>query len=173
MSDIKTIVKEYARHVGFDLVGIASAQEFAEDRAIALDWLRTGLMDGLPWYNEGRVLRGTRPQELLPGVRSIICLGLNYYRPDTADPEGSASGGKVARYAWGHDYHKVMKRRMREYVAGLSARLGTPITARWYVDDGPMLDRAAARRAGLGWFGKNTNILTPPPPMARVCPWAR
>ena len=161
VSDIKTIVKEYARQVGFDLVGIASAQEFAEDGAIALDRLRTGLMDGLPWYNESRVLRGTRPQELLPGAQSIICLGLNYYRPDTADPEGSASAGKVARYAWGHDYHKVMKRRMREYVAGLSASLGTPIAARWYVDDGPMLDRAAARRAGLGWFGKNTNILTP------------
>jgi epoxyqueuosine reductase len=54
-----------------------------------------------------------------------------------------------------------MKQRMRAYVAGLSARLNTPIAARWYVDDGPMLDRAAARRAGLGWFGKNTNILTP------------
>ena len=59
------------------------------------------------------------------------------------------------------DYHKVMKKRMREYVDGLSIRLEMPIAARWYVDDGPMLDRAAASRSGLGWFGKNTNILTP------------
>ena len=107
------------------------------------------------------MLRGTRPQELLPGARSIICLGLNYYWPDAADPDTSAPQGKVARYAWGQDYHKVMKQRMREYVAGLAARLEIPIAARWYVDDGPMLDRAAASRAGLGWFGKNTNILTP------------
>jgi epoxyqueuosine reductase len=182
-SDIKTVVKAYAREVGFDLVGIASAQEFAEDRAIALERLRAGLMQGLPWYHEARIRRGTRPEELLPGARSIICLGLNYYQPDDTgegnnppivppyeggtqagqrwQQETPALAGKVARYAWGQDYHRVMKQRMRAYVAGLSALLDIPIAARWYVDDGPMLDRAAARRAGLGWFGKNTNILTP------------
>tara|TARA_B100000749_G_scaffold161611_1_gene124144 strand:+ start:113 stop:1027 length:915 start_codon:yes stop_codon:yes gene_type:complete len=68
--------------------------------------------------------------------------------------------GKVAQYARLQDYHKVMKARMRDYVRGLSSQLETPIAARWYVDDGPMLDRAAAARSGLGWFGKNTNILT-------------
>jgi epoxyqueuosine reductase len=161
MLDTKAVVKEYAREVGFDLVGIASAQEFAEDRAIALERLRAGLMEGLPWYHEARIHRGTRPEELLPGARSIICLGLNYYQPDDPDPGPSEPQGKVARYAWGQDYHRVMKQRMRAYVAGLSARLNIPIAARWYVDDGPMLDRAAASRAGLGWFGKNTNILTP------------
>ena len=67
----------------------------------------------------------------------------------------------MARYAWSRDYHKVMKKRMRAYVAGLRSRLGSEFSARWYVDDGPMLDRAAAYRAGVGWFGKNTNILTP------------
>ena len=66
----------------------------------------------------------------------------------------------MARYAWGDDYHKVMKKRLKLYVRGLSERLGREIKARWYVDDGPMLDRAAARRAGVGWFGKNTNVLT-------------
>jgi epoxyqueuosine reductase len=67
----------------------------------------------------------------------------------------------VARYAWGDDYHKVMKKRLKLYVRGLSERLDRDIQARWYVDDGPMLDRAAAQRAGVGWFGKNTNILNP------------
>ena len=66
----------------------------------------------------------------------------------------------MARYAWLQDYHKVMKKRMRAYVEGLSKQLMTTVSARWYVDDGPMLDRAAAARSGLGWFGKNTNILT-------------
>ncbi len=161
MSNVKTIVKQYARDLGFDLVGVTSAETFAQDRAVALQRLRTGLMDGLPWYTEARVLRGTDPQELLPGARSIICLGLNYYQPEATEPEAPTLVGKVARYAWGEDYHKVMKTRMRGYVAGLSARLETAFAARWYVDDGPMLDRAVARRAGIGWFGKNTNILTP------------
>ncbi len=115
-------------------------------------------MDGLPWFTEARVNRGTSPQELLPGARSIISVGLSYYLPD--DTGAKARTGKVARYAWGDDYHKVMKDRLKEYVQGLSRRLGREVRARWYVDDGPMLDRAAAQRAGVGWFGKNTNILS-------------
>ncbi len=78
-----------------------------------------------------------------------------------AGPKGSTGLGKVARYAWGDDYHRVMKERMKALVEGLARHLDLPIRARWYVDDGPMLDRAAAQRAGLGWFGKNTNILSP------------
>ena len=185
-TDTKSLVKEYARELGFDLVRVTSAEEFDRDRDIAIERIRAGLMDGLPWYHEARVVRGSRPQELLPGARSIICLGVNYYpapsaHPDSPsdlasdlaseDPVPAASGqpapvvvpvlnGKVARYARGKDYHKVMKQRMRAYVAGLSDRLDIGIAARWYVDDGPMLDRAAAARSGLGWFGKNTNILT-------------
>ena len=161
MPDLKPLVKKCAIELGFDLVRVTSSQEFAWDREVALERLRDGLMDGLPWYNEARVRRGTSPQELLPGARSIICLGLNYYLPDDGGPEQGATLGKVARYAWGKDYHKVMKDRMRDYVRELSLRLDQAIAARWYVDDGPMLDRAAAQRSGLGWFGKNTNILTP------------
>lgn len=165
MPEIKTVVKEYAKELGFDLVRITSAEEFAEDRAVALERLKSGLMDGLPWYNENRVKRGTNPQELLPGARSIICIGLNYFQEEvsetSSEPDSNTPKGKVARYARGRDYHKVIKQRMRQYVVGLSERLGSAVTAHWYVDDGPMLDRAAAKRSGLGWFGKNTNILTP------------
>lgn len=165
MPEFKTVVKQYARELGFDLVRITSAEEFAEDREVALDRIKSGLMDGLPWYTENRVKRGTNPHELLPGARSIICLGLNYFQEEvsetSSEPDSNAPKGKVARYARGRDYHKVIKQRMRQYVDGLSERLGSAVTARWYVDDGPMLDRAAAKRSGLGWFGKNTNILTP------------
>jgi len=160
-SDLKAIVKEHATELGFDLVRVTSAEEFSSDRAVALERIKAGLMDGLPWYTESRVHRGTRPEELLPGARSIICLGLNYYLPEETQPPDSMPAGQVARYARGRDYHNVMKKRMRRYVDGLSLRLEAEIAARWYVDDGPMLDRAAANRAGLGWFGKNTNILTP------------
>ena len=160
-ADLKAIVKEHATEQGFDLVRVTSAAEFTEDRNVALERIKAGLMDGLPWYTESRVRRGTRPEELLPGARSIICLGLNYYLPEEDQTPDHGSQGKVARYARGRDYHNLMKKRMRGYVGGLSLRLGADISARWYVDDGPMLDRAAANRAGLGWFGKNTNILTP------------
>ena len=164
--DLKRHVKEYARELGFDLVGVASAEPFEDHEAVTLERLRDGLMDGLPWYTEFRVRRGCHPQELLPGARSIIAVGMSYYvpSPPTSLPAGKGPGvraGKVARYAWGDDYHKVMKERLKSFVEGLSRRLERSIRARWYVDDGPMLDRAVAGRAGIGWFGKNTNTLTP------------
>lgn len=159
---LRRLVNRLAREVGFDLVAVTDAAEFAEDRAIALRRIDEGMMDGLPWFTKSRVRRGTAPEELLPGARSIICLGLNYY-PDSEDSETSGAG-RIARYARGRDYHRLMKRRMRRLVVALSEHpllqdAATDIGARWFVDDGPMLDRAAAVRAGLGWFGKNGNVL--------------
>ena len=133
-------------------------------------------MDGLPWYNEARISPGKRPPQLLPGARSIISLGLSYFagsEPSGVEPsrkelssedlglkEDSRLRGRIARYALGQDYHRVMKARMKSFVQTLSERLDAlldaSVDARWYVDDGPMLDRAAASRSGLGWFGKNT-----------------
>lgn len=171
-TELQAMVKDYARETGFDLARITDAAVFAADRDLALARIADGLMDGLPWYTAGRVKRGATPQELLPGAQSIISLGLNYYPADPPDdpaegdtaadsrPSGQGLTGQIARYARGRDYHRVMKARMRDFAAGLAARLDMPIAARWYVDDGPMLDRAAAARAGLGWFGKNSNILT-------------
>ena len=187
MTNLKATVITQARACGFDLVGVTSADDFVADRGAALERIGEGRMDGLPWYTKSRVMRGTSPGELLPGARSVICLGLSYLgeeepgdwaRPSTRSgrtgqsprPQPASSGpeddappltGRVARYAWVRDYHRVMKRRMREFVRLLEQELGSSIAARWYVDDGPMLDRAAANRAGIGWFGKNTNILTP------------
>ena len=155
---IEKLVKDYALEVGFDLVGIASADPFDADKQVTLQRLSDGLMDGLPWFNQARVERGADPQLLLPGARSIISVVLSYHLPSDDGPR--TLEGRVARYAWGDDYHKVMKKRLKIYVRGLSERLGREVKARWYVDDGPMLDRAAARRAGVGWFGKNTNILS-------------
>jgi epoxyqueuosine reductase len=152
------IVKAYALELGFDLVGIASAEPFAETEEITLQRVRDGLMDGLPWYHEARVIRGCRPHEVLLGARSIIAVAMSYMAEDT--DQDDAIRGKVGRYAWGHDYHKVMEHRLRVFVQGLPERLSQTIQAKIYVDTGPMLDRAVAERAGIGWYGKNTNILT-------------
>lgn len=159
--DWKAIVTARARACGFDLVGVTGADDFVADRDAALERIREGRMDGLPWYTESRVMRGASPGELLPGARSVICLGVSYLGDCSADDDDGTGAGRVARYAWVRDYHRAMKRRMREFVRGLEGELGERVAARWYVDDGPMLDRAAANRAGIGWFGKNTNILTP------------
>ena len=170
-AEITAIVKQCALDAGFDLARVTTAEEFQSDRQVALERLEAGLMDGLPWYTEARILRGSDPQQLLPGARSIISLGLSYFtgeEPSRKDlnsddlglKEGSGLEGRIARYALGQDYHRVMKARMKAFVRTLSERLDASVDARWYVDDGPMLDRAAAFRSGLGWFGKNTNILT-------------
>ena len=121
--------------------------------------VREGLMDGLPWYTEERVRRSNRPGTLLPEARSIISLAMSYLTEE-AQADGARPHGKTARYARGDDYHQVMKGRLKLFVDGLSQRMDRPIKARIFVDDGPMNDRAAAERAGVGWFGKNTNILT-------------
>ncbi len=160
MQDLKSHIQTYAIECGFDLVRSTGAEEFVKDRDAALARVAAGQMDGLSWYTESRVERGTDPQQLLPGARSIICLGLSYLSPSDEE-QTTLNQGNVARYARVKDYHRAMKRRMKAFVRGLEDRLGSTIGARWYVDDGPMLDRAAAARSGLGWFGKSTNILTP------------
>ena len=159
VAHLRRLVDQAATAVGFDLVAVTTADDFGHDRDIAVRRIDDGLMDGLPWFTGDRVRRGSNPDELLPGARSIISLGWSY-RP--AEETDAAPGhGLIARYARGRDYHRVMKRRMRRMVLDLQDRLGSQFAARWYVDDGPMLDRAAAARAGLGWFGKNGNILSP------------
>ena len=160
---IRQQVNRLAHEAGFDVVAVADAAAFAADRDTALRRIDDGLMEGLAWFTKDRVRRGANPEELLPGARSIIALGLNYYSDSDSgsDPEARPAAGLVARYARGRDYHRMMKRRMRRLVIALSESIGRQFGARWYVDDGPMLDRAAAARAGLGWFGKNGNILNP------------
>ena len=116
-------------------------------------------MDGLPWYTEERVCKATHPEVLLPGARSIVSLAMSYLMGDP-EPGGPGPKGRVARYAWGDDYHYVLKARLKQFVEGLSARVGRQVRTRIFVDDGPMNDRAAAERAGVGWFGKNTNVIT-------------
>ena len=160
MITLEQSIKQYGKDLGFDIVGITTAEPFIRDEQAAIERIRGGLMDGLPWYTEERVHRATHPEVLLPGAKSVISLAVSYL---TGEPgvNGDALTGKIARYAWGDDYHVVIKARLREFSSGLSQLVGTPVKARIFVDDGPMNDRAAAERAGVGWFGKNTNILTP------------
>jgi epoxyqueuosine reductase len=167
-------VKVRARELGFDLVGITDAAPFAVAEERTLAWLAGGGEAGMAWLTTERVRRACRPEELLANARSFIAVGIGY-RPTAEAPRRSAGGqdgpsvdeagdasgtGRIARYARGRDYHEVVKPRLRELVRYLEAACGRPVAARVFVDDGPCPDRAVAQRAGLGFFGKNTNLLT-------------
>lgn len=160
MAVLEDSVKTYGRSLGFDLVGISDAEPFHRDERVSIDRIRKGMMDGLSWYTEERVRKATHPEMLLSDARSIVSLAVSYLT-DERRSTGIGPTGKVARYAWGDDYHDVLKNKLGRFVEGLESIVGVPVKTRIFVDDGPMNDRAAAERAGVGWFGKNTNILTP------------
>ena len=159
----KDVLRACARELGLGLVGVTTAAVFRRGERVALDRTRRGLMGDLPWYTEERVRRGTRPRTLLPGARSVVSVAMDYL-PEPLSEDGESPlpnrHGRVARYAWGRDYHNVLKKRLRQLMKRLSERLERPVRYKVYVDDGPMLDREVAWRAGVGFFGKNTNVLT-------------
>lgn len=152
-------VKAEARRLGFELVGIAPAERFVEAERHLLEWVREGRHGEMGWITEERVRRSCRPEELLPGARSLIAVGAVYARGAEGPPP--PLHGRVARYARGRDYHDVIKRRLWELVGFLRTRAGPTVGARVFVDTGPLVDREAALRAGLGFLGKNTCLLTP------------
>ncbi len=153
-------VKKQAVELGFDLVGITSAEPsvFAAEYR---EWIGQGNA-GEMGYLERSVERRLDPGELLPDARSIIVVGMTYYSDAEEGPGTPATKegqGIIARYARGDDYHDIMTARLKELLAFLQGQAGAGIEGRVYVDTGPVLEREVARRAGLGWFGKNTMLI--------------
>ncbi len=163
---LETWVKAKARALGFDLAGIAPADPLPDHQRAAQERVRQGYLEGMAWFSEARAQRAGNPQELLPGAQSVIVVGLSYLPPEEdqcaagEDAQPPLLTGKVARYARWYDYHTAMKAKLRELANGLREAAGGPLAVRVFVDDGALLERAYAERAGLGWFGKHTNILT-------------
>lgn len=158
-SNLAQRVKAEAAALGFGPVGIASAEPFDADLERTLDWLARGMQAGMAWMSEERARRACSPEELLPGARSLVVVGAPYGGQDPL-PADDRARGHVARYARGADYHDVMKARLDD-LAALIRRLGGDETrTRVFVDSSPLPERAAAIRAGLGFIGKNTNLLT-------------
>jgi epoxyqueuosine reductase len=149
-------LKAYANRVGFHLVGITSPEPFPKAELDITKWLAEGHQAEMAWLNVARTRLATRPKELLPEAQSLIVVGVSYR---TAEPDGGP-GGRVARYAWGRDYHDALKSRLKLLEAFLAARAQRPVRSRIFVDSGPLVERDAAVRAGLGFRGKNTNLLT-------------
>ena len=151
-----TQVKDYARHIGSDLVGVTTADPLPDHDEHLRRWVGAG-MHGKMVYMERHAPRAADPAQVVPGAKSVIVVALAYHW-DAGGPESGELRGRISAYAWGTDYHEVMQRKLRQLADYLLSH-GASIS-RYYVDTGPLLDRALAQRAGLGWFGKNTLIIT-------------
>lgn len=163
MSITSDQVKAAAYAAGFDLCGITSPNPIPESISRFEHWLGQGMHGEMDWLARSSVRR-SYPRRLMGDAKSVIMLGLNYFQPNAA--EVPPDSGRVSRYARGRDYHKVIEKKTRAFVArlkrdiaGLSVAASENLEVKWWVDYGPMLERAYAAKAGLGYLGKNAMLI--------------
>jgi epoxyqueuosine reductase len=149
-------IKERARSLGFDMVGIVRAAQLEPERERLQEWLSRGFQGEMRWM-EREPAKRTDPRLLLPSARSVVVVALNYYTPHehSDDPER----GKISRYSWGDDYHDVVGEKLKSLLAWIKEEW-PEAEGKACVDIQPMMDKAWAVRAGLGWIGKHSNLIT-------------
>jgi epoxyqueuosine reductase len=148
------IIKSEAKRLGFDFCGISKA-EFLEEEAPRLEqWLKDG-KQGTMHYMENYFDKRLDPRLLVDDAKSVISLLYNYYPEQQQIPNAP----KISKYAYGHDYHDVIKNKLKEFLVELNHQIGQ-VNGRAFVDSAPVLDKAWAKKSGLGWVGKNTNLIT-------------
>jgi epoxyqueuosine reductase len=153
-------IRDKAYQLGFDLIGVAPAARAPHAEAYAA-WVDVGYAATMG-YMARDVARRQDPRQVLPGARSVVVVGLSYFVAHTpADLWNDPSRGRIARYAWGLDYHDVMTPRLRQLADFIAGEAGRETDYRVYVDTGPVLERDMAARAGLGFVGKNTCLISP------------
>lgn len=159
LNSLRTQLEQQAHAVGFHRFGVvavkseATAQEQTMQTRLQ-QWLGQGYQADMAWMANPK---RQDIRQVMPEVRSIICVALNYYTPQQR-PEG-AEYGKIARYGWGRDYHRVVHKKLKQLSLWLQAQ-GDHITTRYYADTGPVQDKFWAQEAGLGWVAKNGNVIT-------------
>ena len=153
-SKYSSAIKAEAKRLGFLSCGISKA-EFLEEEAPRLEaWLKAE-RNGKMGYMENHFDKRLDPRLLVPGGKSVISVLLNYYSDDQ-QPEGAQ---KISKYAYGADYHFVIKEKLKELFSFIHQEIGE-VNGRVFVDSAPVMDRAWAEKSGLGWIGKNTNLIT-------------
>jgi epoxyqueuosine reductase len=150
-------IKAKALELGFDLCGIASAEAFPE-LSFLQEWLDRGFAGEMAWMGRTRDRRGD-VRNVLPGARSVIVTATLYNADRPYTDELPADIARVSRYAWGDDYHIVIKSRLDALLTWMHAVSDQPFEGRAYVDTGPVQERVFAEYAGLGWIGKNTCLI--------------
>jgi epoxyqueuosine reductase len=156
-------VIDQALHLGFHGAGIAAVEPHpneAENQATAHlhRWLKQGYQADMGWMERAQ---RQDVRQIMPGVRSLISVALNYYNPQPHSPD--PQHGKISRYAWGRDYHRVLHQRLKALATWLETEAktaGLAIEVRYYADTGPVQDKFWAQQAGLGWVAKNGNLIT-------------
>jgi epoxyqueuosine reductase len=147
-------IKQEAKRLGFDFCGISKA-DFLEEEAPRLEaWLNKG-MQGSMQYMENYFDKRLDPRLLLPGAKSVISLMLNYY---PSQQQNKNSFYKISKYAYGKDYHNVIKKKLKELVSFIEKEIGQA-SYKMCVDSAPVMDKAWAKKAGLGWVGKHSNLI--------------
>ena len=155
ISDWTRIVKEEAKRLGFDYCGISKA-EFLEEEAPRLEkWLKEK-MQGEMAYMENHFDMRLDPTKLVPGAKSVVSLLLNYF-PEQKQEDAAAP--KISKYAYGEDYHLVIKRKLKEFIFELQQKIGQSVGGRVFVDSAPVMDKVWAKKSGLGWVGKHSNLI--------------
>jgi epoxyqueuosine reductase len=153
-------IAEHARAAGFDLCGVASVNDYIAEAARLPEWLARGYAGQMHYLHDPRRMD---PRQVLPGARSLIVCAMNYNteQPYSTEvlPDLETPRGWISRYAWGEDYHNVLGGGLKWLLAGMRKQFSEPFEARWYVDTGPVVERLAAKCAGLGWLAKNTCLI--------------
>jgi len=147
-------IKRLSAELGFDHCGIAKARMLDEDARRLEQWLTKGMHGDMGYMERNFDLR-VDPTKLVPGARSVVTLLVNHFPAETQRHDGP----KIARYAYGQDYHEVIRSKLKELLKRLSVTTG-PLQARGFVDSAPVLERSWAVRSGLGWVGKNGNLIS-------------
>ncbi len=149
-----SIIKQEAKRLGFDFCGISKA-EFLEEEAPRLEkWLNSN-MHGKMEYMENYFDKRLDPTLLVDGAKSVVSLLYNYYPEQT---QHHTDAPKISKYAYGKDYHEIIKEKLKEFLHTLKEKIGD-VNGRAFVDSAPVLDKAWAKRSGLGWIGKNANLI--------------
>lgn len=148
------LIKSEAKRLGFDYVGISKA-DFLEEEAPRLENWLNNKMHGQMSYMENYFDKRLDPRLLVPGAKSVISLLLNYY---PSEEQNDPSAPKISKYAYGKDYHFVIKDKLNQFLEFIKENIGE-VDGRAFVDSAPVLDKAWAKKSGLGWIGKNSNLI--------------
>jgi epoxyqueuosine reductase len=153
-SKYSAIIKQTAAALGFDYCGIARAERLEDDARRLENWLNKGFHGQMGYMANNFDIR-IDPSKLVPGAKSVITLLLNYYPAEQQD----AKAPEVSKYAYGNDYHKVIKEKLAAFLRLIRENIGE-VHGRGFTDSAPVLERTWAQKSGLGWVGKNGNLIT-------------
>jgi epoxyqueuosine reductase len=158
-SQLAQDIRAWSKELGFDEIGITNT-ELSEHETHLMNWLAAGY-HGEMHYMDQHGTKRSRPETLIPGTIRIISTRINYQTPDAIDEEDVLSNHEqayISRYALGRDYHKVIRKRLQKLADKIAKEVG-PFGYRAFVDSAPVLEKALAEKAGLGWIGKHTNLI--------------